>query len=63
MYLGELVLRAVLVAASPQLLIASGSLAALAAIQILRIRREEHIISGYATYVGQVRFRLIPGVW
>lgn len=63
MYLGELVLRAVLVAASPQPVIASGSLAALAAIQILRIRREEHIISGYSAYAGQVRFRLIPGVW
>lgn len=63
MYAGELVLRASLVATSPQPLIASGLLAILAAIQILRARREENIISGYSAYASQVHFRLIPGVW
>jgi protein-S-isoprenylcysteine O-methyltransferase Ste14 len=63
MYLGELILRAALVATSPQPLIASGLLVILAAIQILRARREENIITGYAAYACQVHFRLIPGVW
>lgn len=63
MYLGELVLRAALVAASPQTLIAAGSLLALAAIQILRALREERILSGYPEYAYRVSYRLIPGIW
>jgi protein-S-isoprenylcysteine O-methyltransferase Ste14 len=63
MYLGELILRAALVAASPQVLIASGLLITLAAIQIMRVLREERIISGYATYTGQVPYRFVPGIW
>jgi protein-S-isoprenylcysteine O-methyltransferase Ste14 len=63
MYLGELVLRAALVATSPQPLIACGMLVALATIQVLRARREERIISGYTAYASQVHYRLIPGVW
>jgi protein-S-isoprenylcysteine O-methyltransferase Ste14 len=63
MYLGELLLRAALVAASPQVLIATGLLITLAIIQIMRVLREERIISGYAIYAGQVPYRLLPGVW
>lgn len=63
MYLGELVLRAALVAASPQALIAAGSFLALAIIQILRALREERILSGYPEYAYRVGYRLIPGIW
>jgi len=63
MYLGELVLRAALVGAAPQPGIASGLLVALLAIQMLRARREERIIAGYAAYADRVPFRLLPGVW
>jgi protein-S-isoprenylcysteine O-methyltransferase Ste14 len=63
MYLGELVLRSALVAPSPQVLIAAGSLAALAAIQILRSLREERILEGYPEYANRVGYRLIPGIW
>ncbi len=63
MYLGELILRAALVASSPQPLLAGALLIVLALIQIVRARREERIITGYTTYARQVRFRLIPGVW
>lgn len=63
MYLGELILRAALVASSPQPLLAGALLIVLALIQIMRARREERIITGYTTYARQVRFRLIPGVW
>ena len=63
MYLGELVLRSALVAASSQVLISIGLLITLAAIQILRALREERIISGYSAYARLVRYRLIPGVW
>ena len=63
MYLGELVLRMSLVAASPQPIISIALWVTLAVIQVLRASREEHIISGYETYARQVRFRLIPGVW
>ena len=63
MYLGELVLRAALVAASIQVLPAAGLLIALAVIQILRAVREEQIISGYNAYASQVPYRLVPGVW
>jgi protein-S-isoprenylcysteine O-methyltransferase Ste14 len=63
MYLGELVLRAALVAASPQTLIAIGLLITLAAIQVLRAQREERIISGYPAYANKVHYRLVPGVW
>ena len=63
MYLGELVLRAALVAASTQTLMAAGLLIALAVIQILRALREERIITGYSVYASQVIYRLLPGVW
>jgi len=63
MYLGELVLRAALIASSPKPLIGLPMLVVFTAIQILRARREEGIISGYANYASQVRYRLLPGVW
>lgn len=63
MYLGELVLRLALISTSPQPFLAAGLFLALAAIQVLRAIREEHIISGYSAYAYLVRFRLIPGVW
>ena len=63
MYLGELVLRAALVVASPQVFTAAGLLITLVAIQVVRALREEHIISGYAVYASQVAYRLLPGVW
>jgi len=63
MYLGELVMRAALVAASSQVLIAAGLLITLAMIQILRAIREEHILIGYHTYASKVPYRLVPGVW
>ena len=63
MYLGELVLRAALVTASTQALLATGSLITLAVIQVLRILREERILTGYGAYASQVPYRLVPGVW
>jgi protein-S-isoprenylcysteine O-methyltransferase Ste14 len=63
MYLGELVLRMVLISMSPQPFLAAGLFIALAAIQVIRAIREENFISGYPVYAHQVRFRLIPGVW
>ena len=63
MYLGELVLRAALVIASTQALLATGSLITLAVIQVLRILREERILTGYGAYASQVPYRLVPGVW
>ena len=63
MYLGELVLRAALVTASTQALLATGSLITLAVIQVLRILREERILTGYGPYASQVPYRLVPGVW
>jgi protein-S-isoprenylcysteine O-methyltransferase Ste14 len=30
---------------------------------IVRVRAEEAVIAGYATYAAQVRWRLMPGVW
>lgn len=63
MYLGELVLRLALVSTSPQPIPAAGLFIVLAAIQVLRAIREEHIISGYPGYALQVRFRFVPGVW
>jgi protein-S-isoprenylcysteine O-methyltransferase Ste14 len=63
MYLGELLLRTALVADSSQVLIATGLLITLAVIQIIRVLREEYIISGYAIYAGQVPYRFLPGVW
>jgi len=33
------------------------------AIQVIRIRREERILSGYESYAGNVRWRLLPLVW
>jgi len=63
MYLGELVMRAALVAASSQVLIAAGLLITLAMIQILRAIREEHLLTGYDIYASKVPYRLVPGVW
>jgi protein-S-isoprenylcysteine O-methyltransferase Ste14 len=63
MYLGELLLRGALVASAPNLILALLLSLCLAGIQVLRIRREEGIIRGYALYATQVRFRLLPGVW
>jgi protein-S-isoprenylcysteine O-methyltransferase Ste14 len=63
MYLGELTLRASLLVDSPQPVLALCMLAVLFIIQILRIQREERIIDGYEQYAGEVRFRLLPGVW
>ena len=63
MYLGELVLRAALVAGSSPVLISIGLLITLAVIQILRALREERMISGYAAYASRVIYRLVPGVW
>ncbi len=63
MYLGELVLRAALVASSPRPMLAGALLIVLMVIQVLRARREEHIITDYDIYASQVRYRLIPEVW
>ena len=63
MYLGELVLRFVLVAASPQPVWSVLFAIALVAIQVARILREEKIIRDYQLYAGWTRWRLIPGVW
>ncbi len=63
MYLGELILRASLVAVSSQVLLATGFLITLAVIQIWRAIREEHLLTGYDNYALQVPYRLVPGVW
>ena len=63
MYLGELVLRFVLVIASPQPVWSALFALALVAVQVARILREEKIIRGYRLYAGWIRWRLIPGVW
>lgn len=63
MYLGELLLRGVLVLSAANLVTALFLGLALALIQVLRIQREEKIIRGYPLYAAQVRFRLLPGVW
>ncbi len=63
MYLGELILRASLVAVSSQVLLAIGLLITLAVIQIWRAIREEHLLTGYDNYASQVPYRLVPGVW
>jgi protein-S-isoprenylcysteine O-methyltransferase Ste14 len=62
MYLGELILRLALVAAAGTLW-GYSMLLALTIIQILRIMREESVISGYEVYKNNTRWRLIPGVW
>jgi len=33
------------------------------AVHVIRIRREERILSGYESYAGDVRWRLLPLVW
>ena len=33
------------------------------AVHVIRIRREERILSGYESYSGRVRWRLLPLVW
>ena len=61
-YLGELLFRgALLIGAAP----ISGAVAliVLLMVQILRIAREEKIISGYVEYASQVRWRLIPFIF
>ncbi len=63
MYLGELVLRASLVAASSQVLLAASMLITLAVIQVWRAIREERLLTGYDTYAHLVPYRLVPGVW
>jgi protein-S-isoprenylcysteine O-methyltransferase Ste14 len=63
MYLGELVLRFVLIIASPQPVWSALFAFALVAVQVARILREEKIIRGYRLYAGWIRWRLIPGVW
>jgi protein-S-isoprenylcysteine O-methyltransferase Ste14 len=63
MYLGELVLRFVLVATSPQIVLAALFAVTLVVIQVARILREEKIIRGYRLYAGWIRWRLLPGVW
>ncbi len=57
MYLGELVLRLALAVGSLEALI---WLPFMLSLQILRALREERILSGYAQYTRQVRWRLIP---
>lgn len=62
MYLGELVYRCVLVGASLNI----GNLVVLLALillQVARIQREEKTIAYYDEYAGQVRWRLLPGIW
>ena len=63
MYLGELILRAALVASAPQPLLAGALLIVLIFIQVIRALREERIIDAYSIYASWVRYRLIPGVW
>jgi protein-S-isoprenylcysteine O-methyltransferase Ste14 len=60
MYLGELVLRLALAVGSVEALI---WLPFMLSLQILRLMREERIISGYAGYVKTVRWRLIPFIF
>jgi protein-S-isoprenylcysteine O-methyltransferase Ste14 len=33
------------------------------ALHVIRIQREEHILSGYEGYAGRVRWRMLPMVW
>ncbi len=62
MYLGELIYRSVLVGASMNPM--NGLiLIVLALLQVARIRREEKVITSYAEYKEQTRWRLIPGLW
>ena len=63
MYLGELLLRASLVAASPQMGLAIVLLVILVTIQVVRALREEHILDGYPEYAQRVGYRLIPRIW
>jgi protein-S-isoprenylcysteine O-methyltransferase Ste14 len=63
MYLGELILRSAILLASPELLSAVALVLVLGGIQVMRARREERILAGYAAYASQVRYSLIPGVW
>jgi len=62
MYLGELVYRLALVAASFSLWGVITFLV-LTAVQVLRIRREERVITGYEEYKTSTRWRMIPGIW
>jgi protein-S-isoprenylcysteine O-methyltransferase Ste14 len=62
MYLGEIICLAGLVLSNP-----SGWNACLLLVLILtfwlRIRWEEQVVGNYASYCGQVRWRLIPWIW
>lgn len=62
MYLGELVLRGALILATAPL---EGLLPflILVFIQVLRIQREEKVLTGYPDYASQVRWRLIPFIF
>jgi hypothetical protein len=62
MYLGEIVYRCVLVGASFNLYNAI-LLGALLVIQIIRIKMEERVITGYDKYRQATHWRLIPGIW
>lgn len=62
MYLGELVYRLALVAATFSLWGVLTFLV-LVAVQVLRIKREERVITGYEDYKSSTRWRLIPGIW
>ncbi len=62
MYLGELAFRGVMVMAEPGVL--NGLLLlALLVVQVMRIQREERIITGYERYEQETRWRLVPGIW
>ena len=62
MYLGELILRGALILATAP---TEGLLPflILTFLQILRIQREEKVITGYPDYAHQVRWRLLPFVY
>jgi len=62
MYLGELILRGALILATAP---AEGLLPflILVLIQIVRIQREEKVLTGYPDYASQVRWRLIPFIF
>ena len=63
MYLGELIFRAALLFSSYNLALDIVLIITLAAIQCLRIIREEKSISGYGCYARIVQWRLLPGIW
>jgi hypothetical protein len=62
MYLGELVYLAARVAGAFSWL-HFGLLVGLGILQVMRILREERLITDYADYTRRTRWRLLPGVW